>query len=235
MKAGGYRTHYTGKWDAGMATPQHTPYGRGFETSGWAIGWLAGDVCCEDLRGSKKMGLGLQGKHVWFWELDDIFLTQIQWWLSWVMFVFSWRKWRRIPGDQRTLGWVAHRPRFDVLPARQWHVEQEDGNSGNGRNHHLPQCVPWLDDGEWHLPWAIQRTYRGGFFVGIFLLRIQVVDISETQPRGTMKDPQTYSCWDILEWLWAIAHLELLKIGSLFSPKVRWATWWQKETCQNLQ
>jgi len=33
VRAGGYRTHYTGKWDAGMATPQHTPYGRGFDTS----------------------------------------------------------------------------------------------------------------------------------------------------------------------------------------------------------
>lgn len=31
MKAGGYKTHYVGKWDAGMATPQHTPYGRGFD------------------------------------------------------------------------------------------------------------------------------------------------------------------------------------------------------------
>ncbi|CAJ1426803.1 unnamed protein product [Effrenium voratum] len=33
VKEGGYRTHYTGKWDAGMATPEHTPFGRGFETS----------------------------------------------------------------------------------------------------------------------------------------------------------------------------------------------------------
>eukprot|EP00931_Biecheleriopsis_adriatica_P077520 TRINITY_DN51070_c0_g1_i1.p1 TRINITY_DN51070_c0_g1~~TRINITY_DN51070_c0_g1_i1.p1 ORF type:complete len:701 (-),score=165.81 TRINITY_DN51070_c0_g1_i1:69-2171(-) len=33
VKAGGYKTHYVGKWDAGMATPQHTPYGRGFEES----------------------------------------------------------------------------------------------------------------------------------------------------------------------------------------------------------
>eukprot|EP00928_Gymnodinium_smaydae_P005003 TRINITY_DN1171_c0_g4_i1.p1 TRINITY_DN1171_c0_g4~~TRINITY_DN1171_c0_g4_i1.p1 ORF type:complete len:696 (-),score=92.99 TRINITY_DN1171_c0_g4_i1:159-2246(-) len=31
MKAGGYKTYYTGKWDAGMATPQHTPRGRGFD------------------------------------------------------------------------------------------------------------------------------------------------------------------------------------------------------------
>lgn len=32
MKAGGYRTHMTGKWDAGMATWEHTPMGRGYET-----------------------------------------------------------------------------------------------------------------------------------------------------------------------------------------------------------
>jgi arylsulfatase A-like enzyme len=28
-----YRTHYVGKWDVGMATPKHTPYGRGYDTS----------------------------------------------------------------------------------------------------------------------------------------------------------------------------------------------------------
>ncbi|CAE7803063.1 Arsb [Symbiodinium sp. CCMP2592] len=33
VKAGGYKTFYTGKWDAGMATPQHTPRGRGFDSS----------------------------------------------------------------------------------------------------------------------------------------------------------------------------------------------------------
>jgi len=33
VKAGGYKTYYTGKWDAGMATPQHTPRGRGFDSS----------------------------------------------------------------------------------------------------------------------------------------------------------------------------------------------------------
>ena len=26
----GYQTHFVGKWDAGMATPQHTPIGRGY-------------------------------------------------------------------------------------------------------------------------------------------------------------------------------------------------------------
>ena len=31
MKAAGYRTHFIGKWDAGMATPTHTPQGRGYD------------------------------------------------------------------------------------------------------------------------------------------------------------------------------------------------------------
>ena len=33
LKQAGYRNHYVGKWDVGMATPKHTPYGRGYETS----------------------------------------------------------------------------------------------------------------------------------------------------------------------------------------------------------
>ena len=33
MKMAGYRTHMVGKWDAGMATPHHTPQGRGYDTS----------------------------------------------------------------------------------------------------------------------------------------------------------------------------------------------------------
>lgn len=32
MREAGYRTHMVGKWDAGMATPDHTPKGRGYET-----------------------------------------------------------------------------------------------------------------------------------------------------------------------------------------------------------
>lgn len=32
MREGGYRTHATGKWDAGMATWDHTPMGRGYES-----------------------------------------------------------------------------------------------------------------------------------------------------------------------------------------------------------
>jgi arylsulfatase I/J len=33
MKSAGYATHFVGKWDAGMATPDHTPRGRGYDTS----------------------------------------------------------------------------------------------------------------------------------------------------------------------------------------------------------
>jgi arylsulfatase I/J len=33
MKSAGYSTHMVGKWDAGMATPEHTPAGRGYDTS----------------------------------------------------------------------------------------------------------------------------------------------------------------------------------------------------------
>lgn len=33
LKRAGYATHQIGKWDAGMATPQHTPKGRGYDTS----------------------------------------------------------------------------------------------------------------------------------------------------------------------------------------------------------
>ena len=33
MQGAGYETHMYGKWDAGMATPEHTPHGRGYEHS----------------------------------------------------------------------------------------------------------------------------------------------------------------------------------------------------------
>ena len=32
LKSVGYRTHMTGKWDAGMATPRHSPVGRGYDS-----------------------------------------------------------------------------------------------------------------------------------------------------------------------------------------------------------
>ena len=33
LKGAGYRTAFFGKWDAGMATPDHTPRGRGYQES----------------------------------------------------------------------------------------------------------------------------------------------------------------------------------------------------------
>ena len=33
LKQAGYSTHQVGKWDAGMATVDHTPHGRGYDTS----------------------------------------------------------------------------------------------------------------------------------------------------------------------------------------------------------
>lgn len=33
LRGAGYSTHIAGKWDAGMATPDHTPAGRGYDTS----------------------------------------------------------------------------------------------------------------------------------------------------------------------------------------------------------
>ena len=33
LKTLGYKTHQVGKWDCGMATPWHTPHGRGYDTS----------------------------------------------------------------------------------------------------------------------------------------------------------------------------------------------------------
>ena len=33
LKSAGYATHMVGKWDAGMATPDHTPKGRGYDSS----------------------------------------------------------------------------------------------------------------------------------------------------------------------------------------------------------
>jgi arylsulfatase B len=33
LKSAGYKTHQVGKWDAGMGTVDHTPHGRGYDTS----------------------------------------------------------------------------------------------------------------------------------------------------------------------------------------------------------
>eukprot|EP00729_Bicosta_minor_P018749 gene18749-28568_t len=59
MKAAGYKTHQTGKWDAGMATPDHTPEGRGYDTS---LGYFhhANDYWTEHV-----------GEFVDMWETDS--------------------------------------------------------------------------------------------------------------------------------------------------------------------
>lgn len=37
LKAQGYSTHIVGKWDVGMATEQHSPWSRGYDT--WLGYW----------------------------------------------------------------------------------------------------------------------------------------------------------------------------------------------------
>jgi arylsulfatase I/J len=34
LVAGGMKAHFVGKWDVGMATPTHTPHGRGYNSPG---------------------------------------------------------------------------------------------------------------------------------------------------------------------------------------------------------
>eukprot|EP00927_Polykrikos_kofoidii_P044750 TRINITY_DN38633_c0_g1_i1.p1 TRINITY_DN38633_c0_g1~~TRINITY_DN38633_c0_g1_i1.p1 ORF type:complete len:617 (-),score=75.20 TRINITY_DN38633_c0_g1_i1:393-2033(-) len=55
LSDGGYSTHFVGKWDVGMATPKHTPQGRGYRTSlayfeqkndYWTQGCYQ-SICCE--------------------------------------------------------------------------------------------------------------------------------------------------------------------------------------------
>ena len=47
MRSGGYSTHVVGKWDVGMATPDHTPEGRGFDSSLIYYGaWVGGRGSC---------------------------------------------------------------------------------------------------------------------------------------------------------------------------------------------
>jgi len=57
MRKGGYRTHATGKWDAGMATWDHTPMGRGYET--W-LGYYhhANDYWTQKVTRSHQPGCG---------------------------------------------------------------------------------------------------------------------------------------------------------------------------------
>lgn len=54
LKGAGYKTHMTGKWDAGMATPDHTPTGRGYDSY---FGYLhhANDYYTEKLGASSTL------------------------------------------------------------------------------------------------------------------------------------------------------------------------------------
>ena len=71
MRSAGYRTVMAGKWDAGMATPTHTPHGRGYDDSicyfhhGNSY-WKeeTGDLTCDimvDLWDNEKPAWGQQG------------------------------------------------------------------------------------------------------------------------------------------------------------------------------
>ena len=65
LKAAGYATHQVGKWDAGMATPDHTPKGRGFDSS---FGYFhhANDYYTETAGNCKGYG-----KVVDLWDYDQ--------------------------------------------------------------------------------------------------------------------------------------------------------------------
>ena len=65
LKMAGYATHQVGKWDAGMATPDHTPQGRGFDSS---LGYFhhANDYYTEKAGGCK----GAKGGIVDLWDTD---------------------------------------------------------------------------------------------------------------------------------------------------------------------
>lgn len=68
MKQAGYSTHQVGKWDAGMATQDHTPQGRGYDTS---FGYFhhANDYWRETT-GSCKTTADVNIQVVDMWETD---------------------------------------------------------------------------------------------------------------------------------------------------------------------
>ena len=49
LKAAGYATHQVGKWHAGRATPDHTPAGRGFDSS---LGYFTGNDYYTEVYGT---------------------------------------------------------------------------------------------------------------------------------------------------------------------------------------
>ena len=70
LKRAGYATHQVGKWDAGMATPMHTPHGRGYDTSLNYFGhgnWMWSEA---EWGGSEDHGGWPRHGFVDFWDTD---------------------------------------------------------------------------------------------------------------------------------------------------------------------
>ena len=68
LRAAGYRTHQVGKWDAGMATFDHTPAGRGYDTSFGYFHhandyWTEQTGSCVDSKQKKRLPVDL-------WDTD---------------------------------------------------------------------------------------------------------------------------------------------------------------------
>merc|ERR1719401_2146942 len=63
LKRAGYRTHIVGKWDVGVATPDHLPAARGYETS---LIYFEHENDCWDFKTEIKCGLYRD-----LWEHDD--------------------------------------------------------------------------------------------------------------------------------------------------------------------
>jgi arylsulfatase I/J len=69
MRKGGYKTHFVGKWDAGMATPDHTPAGRGYDT---ALNFFGHENDYWNHASSHKCGSG-KLKDLWLMNKDTKF------------------------------------------------------------------------------------------------------------------------------------------------------------------
>ena len=69
LNLAGYESHQVGKWDAGMATPDHTPKGRGFKSS---LGYFHhdNDYWDEGVADPIEVFPGCLGNHVDLWDTD---------------------------------------------------------------------------------------------------------------------------------------------------------------------
>lgn len=70
LKSAGYETHQVGKWDAGMATPDHTPAGRGYDTSLGYFGHGNWMWSMAEWQGSAGTGSLPPIAFVDFWDTD---------------------------------------------------------------------------------------------------------------------------------------------------------------------